>query len=380
MRGGRFERVCAVALLSSACHTTVRDDSDSLSGGGTDDASSGADVQPTSAPEDDGSPGGADEAGDDVKLDVAAADDGLGPDDGCRKIDFLFVIDNSGSMWDNQINLANSFPGFIETITETLDAQDYHIMVTDSDAWTPMSTLSNIDGACEVYPWCCFEVCGPSSTCASFLTGDTSYGPCPVAPPAPTACDATLGAGRNLDFDVFDPHECAIADGRRYMLQTQPDLLGTFECVARAGIGGDWNERPVGAAVAALSEPLNGAGGCNEGFLRDDALLVLTIISDANPYSGHLDLDVPSAEFHDAIVAAKHGDPQALVVLGLFDDGHVAASPCPNPNGNEYYQEVMSHFGARGFYGSVCAEDYTPFFLDAVDDIDAACEDFEPPG
>src|SRR5690242_21671906 len=37
---------------------------------------------------------------------------------GCAKADFLFVIDNSGSMADEQDNLIASFPGFIDTIQQ----------------------------------------------------------------------------------------------------------------------------------------------------------------------------------------------------------------------------------------------------------------------
>ena len=53
---------------------------------------------------------------------------------GCEKIDFLFVIDNSGLMDDEQANLVASFPNFISTIQNTLMAQDYHIMAVDTDA------------------------------------------------------------------------------------------------------------------------------------------------------------------------------------------------------------------------------------------------------
>jgi hypothetical protein len=66
---------------------------------------------------------------------VPTADDGANGD-GCQKVDFLFVIDNSGSMLEEQDNLAGSFPSFINSISTTLDAaQDYHIMVIDTDAW-----------------------------------------------------------------------------------------------------------------------------------------------------------------------------------------------------------------------------------------------------
>jgi hypothetical protein len=52
-----------------------------------------------------------------------------GFDKGCRKIDFLFVIDNSDSMDDEQANLARSFTGFIGVMRQVLDATDFHIMV-----------------------------------------------------------------------------------------------------------------------------------------------------------------------------------------------------------------------------------------------------------
>ena len=76
---------------------------------------------------------GGDDGGE--KLDVAGDGDGDG-DEGCRAADFLFVIDNSGSMSDEQSALISSFPKFIDAINENLDVeQDYHIMVTDVDAW-----------------------------------------------------------------------------------------------------------------------------------------------------------------------------------------------------------------------------------------------------
>ena len=67
-------------------------------------------------------------------FDVGAASDGGGSGDGCNKIDFLFVIDNSLSMADHQTALVSSFGPFMDTIFDTVQAQDYRIMVTDSDA------------------------------------------------------------------------------------------------------------------------------------------------------------------------------------------------------------------------------------------------------
>jgi hypothetical protein len=64
------------------------------------------------------------------------------------------------------------------------------------------------------------------------------------------------------------------------MVKGQTDLAGTFDCVARIGIGGAGK---LGEALtAAMHKNLNGPGGCNDGFLREDALLMVTFIQ-GNP-------------------------------------------------------------------------------------------------
>lgn len=64
------------------------------------------------------------------------------------------------------------------------------------------------------------------------------------------------------------------------MRPEEPDLQGAFACGARVGTAGNPSERPMNGMTEALSPALNGPGGCNEGFLRDDAILVVTFISD----------------------------------------------------------------------------------------------------
>jgi hypothetical protein len=67
------------------------------------------------------------------------------------------------------------------------------------------------------------------------------------------------------------------------------------------------------ALVAALAPEINGVGGCNAGFLRSDAVLEITFVSDNGQYK---DSGTPQ-ECHDAVLAAKAGDPAAVVVLGF---------------------------------------------------------------
>ena len=62
----------------------------------------------------------------------------------------------------------------------------------------------------------------------------------------------------------------------------------------------------VSAALSACSDAQNGPGGCDEGFLRDDAILVVTFISD-DPNKE--DTGLPQ-DWYNAVVTAKKGNPQ----------------------------------------------------------------------
>jgi hypothetical protein len=50
-----------------------------------------------------------------------------------RKIDILWVVDNSGSMSTSQTNLANNYSSFIQRFQEK--GYDFHMSVTGTDAW-----------------------------------------------------------------------------------------------------------------------------------------------------------------------------------------------------------------------------------------------------
>lgn len=294
---------------------------------------------------------------------------------GCQKVDFLFVVDNSGSMQDEQQNLVNSFPGFISTIQQTLMAKDYHILVVDTDAASlSFSSLNCSNGVCTCMPepQCCLGMCygnivQPTPTeCAGKPCSDYEL---------PTGCDATLGAGK-----VADPlgNDCGITSGKRYMLDSQPNLTDTFACVAKVGAGGDGNELVVQAMMEAIGTQ-NEPGQCNEGFLRDDAILVVTFITDEEEDGKSPGNPTTWKQF---LVDAKNGNEEAVVMLGIVGDPDVAGGVCAN-GGDADPAPILRGFAESftyGQWGSVCAADYTPFFVDAVSVIDAACDDFVPPG
>jgi hypothetical protein len=166
---------------------------------------------------------------------------------------------------------------------------------------------------------------------------------------------------------------CTIFGGNRYTIEGEPDLPGTFACVAQVGLAGHPSERPMDALVAAMAGPINDAGGCNAGFLRDDAILVITFISDDPNYE---DAGVPQ-DWYDAVVNAK-GNADAVAVLGLTP-AFAGCGNNNNPDKGKHWSEFIQLWGSHGLEASVCEPDYGPFFQQAIAIIDETCDNFTPP-
>jgi hypothetical protein len=273
---------------------------------------------------------------------------------GCEKVDFLFVVDRSSSMSDEQDNLVASFPGFIDALQQTLAANDFHILVTDTD--------------------------GPSMNCYEACQSSPALISCQSVPcgqhPEPGTCDATLGAGLVKD-NALAP--CGYPEGARYLTQDHPDLHGTFACAAEVGVGGDINEQQAAALLAAVSDEQAGPGACNEAFLRDDAVLVVTFITDEEDKVSTGD----PASWRQALVQAKGGNEDAIVILGLIGDPEQPGTAC---TGDDWWAEEAPKLRSfvesftHSMWASVCEPDYAPFFEQAIGLIDTTCDAFEPVG
>jgi hypothetical protein len=256
---------------------------------------------------------------------------------GCKNIDFLFVIDNSDSMEDEQENLARSFPGFVDVMQRELRAQDFHIMVVGTGGDREEDDEPTLD---------------------------------------PIECEEVQGAGRRRSEEGDD---CGIQGGLPFMTSSQPELEATFSCVARVGTDGSAIEEPMDAVLAATGEGLNDAGRCNAGFLRDDAVLVVTFITDEEDRRSQGEPE----EWRSILLNRKFDNPDALVVLGLVGDNNVdgglLGGPCSllDADGAPRLQSFVE--GLSGVLGSVCAPDYAPFFATAVSTIDSACDEFVAP-
>ena len=255
---------------------------------------------------------------------------------GCAKVDLLFVIDNSHSMGSNQGALVESFPEFIDDLYATLDSTDsYHVGVVTTDAYVFNTPECQSHGALVA------RTGGESSSDAA----------------------------------------CGPYSGGTYMTEAE-DLASSFACAAQVGVDGSIDERPIQAALEALG-PTH-AQGCNAGFLREDALLVLVIITDEEDDHTSLfgEAQGSPGEPNDwfAALEAIVGIEQNAVVLTICG-GHpddqcgfpvgALAEPAPRLRA---FTTSFTH----AYLGDICAGNFGPFFAEAVAVVDLACENFTP--
>ncbi|MBL4682946.1 MAG: hypothetical protein JKY37_00030 [Nannocystaceae bacterium] len=246
-------------------------------------------------------------------------------DSKCRKVDFLFIIDNSSSMGAYQTNLVNSFPGFIDGIVGTLESADsYQVGVITTDTYT--------DGAPG-----CWGLSSLVAQTGGFESSNMVYGP--------------------------------FADGFNYMTEDD-DLATAFNCAATVGTNGDGNEQPMQAMIDAVQRVEGGAGQCNEGFLRDDSLLVIVDIGDEYDNSP----GTPQS-WYDDVVAARSDLAENVVILSIID---APGGPCGSGQSADR-AAFTALWGANGFEVPICVPDYAPYFAEAIDIIDTACENFVLP-
>ncbi len=287
----------------------------------------------------------------------------FGPDKplGCKgKIDFLFLISRLGQMKTEQQQLLASFPGFIDTIESMFPGFDTHIMVANPDGTWP-------GWACEQD--CKFNACSNDGEGEDYVCGPASY-------EQVTTCDEVLGAGLLFNVGPFATNSpCALAGGHRYITRDEPDPLAAFECIARVGTYGP--DPPIGDALIAALSPYLSVGECNKGFLRDDALLFITFITDSEDEKSK---STPT-DWYKAIVKAKHGDPGAVVTLLMFPPFMLDPPPgCTyddDANAKRKLRELITMFPYH-LEGSTCAPSYEPYFKDAAKLVDEACASFVP--
>jgi len=123
----------------------------------------------------------------------------------------------------------------------------------------------------------------------------------------------------SLSYTNADNEECI--PGRRFATEQDP-LLDVVACFATPGAENDGNERLLESLVNGISDPsFTDPGGCNVDFFRPNAPLIVLMLTDIDDVGSDIDddfqPDMPS-DWHDALVAARGGDPSKVAALGLI--------------------------------------------------------------
>ncbi len=156
-----------------------------------------------------------------------------------RAIDILFVIDNSGSMAEEQKNLARSFDAFIQDMKKV--DLDFQIGVMSTDATRPL------DGAEEVLP----------------------LGLSPWSHSAYQSLE-NLGSGSLL----------APRGNDKVLSRRSSHLVSQFKNNVNLGTEGSGREMAIQSLIYGLSPELSLPGAWNAPLFREDTLLSIIIVSD----------------------------------------------------------------------------------------------------
>jgi hypothetical protein len=376
MRPRPLAPLTLVLLTASACARTG-DASSTFSGGpGPGDPASssasssdtGTSTSTTSSSSASGDASTTAATGSTGTFDVGAQPDFEPTPVGCKgKIDFLFMISRYGVMKERQAHLTAAFPQFIATIEAKFADFDYHIMVVDGD---DLWGLSYCTDECPTFTCKVGEPCCPSNEAAnvgSLCCSVPDY-PCESLDLV-DQCDWVYGSGTSFPAGGSASNKpCPIDGERRYLVKGQQDLTETFTCIATVGISG--GDRLGQALTAAVQQPINDFGGCNEGFLRDDALLMVTLISGTGDSGGgSLNSEGTPAEWAQAVLDAKHGDDRSVVML------NIGYTECTQPDGLCRLAAMFPFHHLE----SHSVPDYGPAFTAAVNLVDTACSEFVPP-
>jgi hypothetical protein len=261
--------------------------------------------------------------------------DGQPQDQGCAKMDILFIVDDSGSMSEEQTNLAQNFPKFIGVLDSYMTSGgqplDYHVGLT---------TTSLTDGA----------------------------------PPIPIPIPLPINLGD--DGALRNKSSCGMT--RPWIERTDSNPAMQFSCVAQVGTDGSGQEQPLNGARLALTDRIS--DGKNAGFVRDDALLAIIMLTDEDDQSGDPknsgSSPLPVDDFIKTFDTVKNGHDRwaTAAIAGPTD--------CMSAFGSAQeavrLKEFVMKSGSQAVFSSICDGDLAKSLDEALHTFKAACESFPP--
>jgi hypothetical protein len=212
-----------------------------------------------------------------VQYDKFTVDDEVFPIAVNKDVDILFVIDNSGSMAEEQALLTANFAAFIDVLEADDVKANYRIGITTTDSGNPRcpSAKYTPEGGRLVLSSCIDRVAQGEFT---LVEEDFSF-----------ACDDFCG---KADADVeIKPTTTALdpeAKPRRWLesIEGQTNVKGfdsmveAFQCYGPQGVAGCGFESHLESMYLSLASASDKSSTSNYGFIRDTAILSVVVISD----------------------------------------------------------------------------------------------------
>lgn len=308
--------VLGVAALAAACSSTTdrtvfTDDSADGGGGG-------------------GGGGNEDGGGGGFQFD-ANLPDAAKEEDECRKMDVVFVVDDSGSMAGAQAKLKANFPRMVDTLnaykTKGGDDLDYRLAVTSTD--TSRSDLAR---------------------------------------------------GGRGGFVTVPATSCDPGGTRAWLERTDANVANAFGCRAGLGTGGSATEKPIDGLVMSLTDR---AADQNKTFLRDDALLAFFVLTDEEDSSSNTPQQ--AIQKLDQIKKVR-GRWAGAVIAGQKSGSCTTGSGASSHTG---YQAPKLHQLVEGaadpatgknnvIWRTICQESFDTAVKDALDTFTVACKNIPP--
>lgn len=292
----------------------------------------------------------------DGRGDDGGGDDGSGSGSGsgsgevrrCTKMDIVFVVDDSGSMAEEQGNLASNFPMFADLLLNYVNGDGEHIDFRVAVTTTGKTVTTNI-------------------------TTDLGMG-------FPPQTQTLTETGDNGAFRK----NCNVA--RSYLEPTDPGLGTTLGCRANVGTSGPGTEMPMMATKLALVDRVT--DGTNAGFLRDDALLGVVMLTDEDDSSttqDHIDITVSLSNPNGATPTTDYNPPDLVATLDAVKGNRsrwaagVIAGPtaCTSSFGDAAAATRLQQFvqlsGTQGVFSSICVGNLTSGLQQVIEKFQSAC-------
>ncbi len=287
--------------------------------------------------------------------------DGMGDDDGsgsgsgsgsgearrCTKMDIVFVVDDSGSMAEEQGNLASNFPMFADLLLNYVNGDGEHIDFRVAVTTTGKTVTTNI-------------------------TTDLGLG-MPVT-------QTLTETGDNGKFR----NNCNVA--KSYLEPADPNLGQTLGCRANVGTSGPGTEMPMMATKLALVDRV--MDGTNAGFLRDDALLGVVMLTDeddssttqdtinitvslSNPNGATPTTDYNPVDFVTTLDTIKGN--RSRWAAGVIAGQTACTSSFGDAAAATRLQEFVQLSGTQGVFSSICEGNLTAGLQQVIEKFQSAC-------